>query len=58
MITCCSMRVSERLAEGGQEGSRRTSFIKSSDDGHVEGSGASGMGAACEICDAFEGERF
>ena len=52
------MRVSERLAEGGQEGSRRTSFIKSSEDGHVEGSGASGMGAAWEICDAFEGERF
>jgi hypothetical protein len=52
------MRIKERLAKGGQAGSRRTSFIKSSEEGHDKGSGASGMGAACEICDAFDGERF
>ena len=57
-VACCSMRIKERLAKGGQAGSRRTSFIKSSEEGHDKGSGASGMGAACEICDAFDGERF
>jgi hypothetical protein len=52
------MRIKERLAEGGQDGSARTSLIKSSVEGHDNGWGASGMGAACEICDAFDGERF
>ncbi len=57
-FTCCSMRIKERLAEGGQDGSASTSLIKSSVEGHDNGWGASGMGAACEICDAFDGERF